>query len=428
MTAEVAVMNKQAVALAADSAVTFGGGQGPKIFSSADKIFALSKFQPVAVMIYGGASVLGVPWETVVKTYRKQLGETKFDTLEEYASAFLRHLGSSPELFPEAEQRNYIANGAREYFERVREQGLEMIDEHISQNASASKSDIRTIVAGVARAHLQMWQEAERLVALQHDHEEQIRSNHGWVIEAAIDAVFEKLPMDATTRKRLIQLALELFSRRPPFPLQGTTGLVFAGFGNKDLFPSLVEFEIDGVACNQLVYWNRRTAKISMSNHASIVPFAQGEMVDSFMTGVDPRYRRDLDRRLEVMLEKFSRDAMKELGLKAPRGMKSKLTALRTAAISEFSLAGEALQQERYVHPVMQVVSNLPKDELAAMAESLVNLTSFKRRVSMEPETVGGPIDVAVISKGDGLIWIKRKHYFAADANPQFVSNYYREE
>jgi len=27
-------------------------------------------------------------------------------------------------------------------------------------------------------------------------------------------------------------------------------------------------------------------------------------------------------------------------------------------------------------------------------------------------ETVAGPIDVAIISKGDGLIWIKRKHYF----------------
>lgn len=28
------------------------------------------------------------------------------------------------------------------------------------------------------------------------------------------------------------------------------------------------------------------------------------------------------------------------------------------------------------------LVDNLPKEELAAMAESLVNLTSFKRRVS----------------------------------------------
>jgi len=40
------------------------------------------------------------------------------------------------------------------------------------------------------------------------------------------------------------------------------------------------------------------------------------------------------------------------------------------------------------------------------------------RRVSMDAETVGGPIDVAVISKGDGFVWIKRKHYFRSELNP----------
>ena len=71
-------------------------------------------------------------------------------------------------------------------------------------------------------------------------------------------------------------------------------------------------------------------------------------------------------------------------------------------------------------------MSFLPKGELAEMAESLVNLTSFKRRVTLDVETVGGPIDVAVISKGDGFVWIKRKHYFDPEHNPHFFINYYR--
>ena len=41
-------------------------------------------------------------------------------------------------------------------------------------------------------------------------------------------------------------------------------------------------------------------------------------------------------------------------------------------------------------------------------------------------ETVGGPIDVAVISKGDGFVWVKRKHYFPADLNNHFFRNYFR--
>lgn len=41
-------------------------------------------------------------------------------------------------------------------------------------------------------------------------------------------------------------------------------------------------------------------------------------------------------------------------------------------------------------------------------------------RVSRVRETVGGPTDVAVISKKDGFIWIKRKHYFDPTYNYHF--------
>ena len=61
--------------------------------------------------------------------------------------------------------------------------------------------------------------------------------------------------------------------------------------------------------------------------------------------------------------------------------------------------------------------------EQVTVARSLVNLNSFKKRMSMSLETVGGAVDVAVISKGDGFIWIDRKHYFDPALNPHFVHN-----
>jgi len=63
------------------------------------------------------------------------------------------------------------------------------------------------------------------------------------------------------------------------------------------------------------------------------------------------------------------------------------------------------------------------------MAETLVNLTSFKRKISMnQRETVGGPTDVALITKGDGFIWVNRKHYFNSDKNHHFFAKYFKEE
>jgi hypothetical protein len=45
--------------------------------------------------------------------------------------------------------------------------------------------------------------------------------------------------------------------------------------------------------------------------------------------------------------------------------------------------------------------------------------------MSAERETVGGDIDVAIISKSEGFVWIKRKHYFPADLNPRFFRRHY---
>jgi len=59
-------------------------------------------------------------------------------------------------------------------------------------------------------------------------------------------------------------------------------------------------------------------------------------------------------------------------------------------------------------------VGILPKSELADMAQSFVNLASLKKKISAgESETVGGPIDVAIISKGDGFRWIQKKDYLS---------------
>jgi hypothetical protein len=47
MTAEVAIMNKEAIALAADSAVTIDTASGRKIFNTVNKLLAYRKAPPL---------------------------------------------------------------------------------------------------------------------------------------------------------------------------------------------------------------------------------------------------------------------------------------------------------------------------------------------------------------------------------------------
>ena len=67
-------------------------------------------------------------------------------------------------------------------------------------------------------------------------------------------------------------------------------------------------------------------------------------------------------------------------------------------------------ESERYDRPLMAAVSALPRQDLAKIAEALVSLTAFlKRMAADQDETVAEPIDVAILSKGDGFIWVKHK-------------------
>jgi len=53
--------------------------------------------------------------------------------------------------------------------------------------------------------------------------------------------------------------------------------------------------------------------------------------------------------------------------------------------------------------------SPLPRAELASLAEAMVRLQGLKQRVSLATESVSGPVDVLLISKAEGLVWVKRK-------------------
>ena len=93
MTAVLGILNKYSVALAADSAVTVGLLNGDsKIFNRANKLFSLSKYYPIGIMLYNSASFMNTPWEIIIKLYRKQLKKTSFDTVEEYQKDFIKFL------------------------------------------------------------------------------------------------------------------------------------------------------------------------------------------------------------------------------------------------------------------------------------------------------------------------------------------------
>ena len=122
MTAEVAVMNKSAVALAADSAITITTGDlnQSKVFNTANKLFTLSKYQPVGIMVYNSMELGGVPWETIIKEYRKNLAEEPLDTIKDYCDNFFNFLCDNEILFPDKLQNCVVHNIIRRSYKSIK--------------------------------------------------------------------------------------------------------------------------------------------------------------------------------------------------------------------------------------------------------------------------------------------------------------------
>jgi hypothetical protein len=73
--------------------------------------------------------------------------------------------------------------------------------------------------------------------------------------------------------------------------------------------------------------------------------------------------------------------------------------------------------QQQLQLPVM--LPAMPLQDAIDLGEFLVDLTIKFSRFRLGAQIVGGPIELAAISKHEGFRWIKRKYYFKRELNPE---------
>jgi len=110
MTAEVAILNTQGAAIAADSAVTIGLESGEnKIYYTAEKIFSISDSRPVGVMIYNSAEFMGINWKLIINEYSNKLTEKdRFKKLEDCIKNLIKFLADFEYEYMENKQNEYL--------------------------------------------------------------------------------------------------------------------------------------------------------------------------------------------------------------------------------------------------------------------------------------------------------------------------------
>lgn len=207
------------------------------------------------------------------------------------------------------------------------------------------------------------------------------------------------------------------------------TGIAICGYGDKDFFPGCIVLNAYGVLNGHFLYVETMSSQITVEDEVFILPLAQSDVANTFICGMSPLIKKNIDF-LSNSINQGLFNSLNEtfqnqdfFSSEKKENIKIILKMTIDKYHDAFSKSLENFLQEN-ANTITSAVVNLSIPDLAQMAKNLVEMTSFKRRVSLDVETVGGPIDVAVISKGDGFIWIERKHYFKREFNEHFFDGY----
>lgn len=116
-------------------------------------------------MVYGAGTFMGVPWDTVIKLFRAQLGDTAYATIQDYANRFIEFLEAEPTLAPDSSQKRYVRGHLDKYYgdmvRQIQNQTTERLREETPDSLDDFQQLLRTVESSVIDRHYGLWRDAE---------------------------------------------------------------------------------------------------------------------------------------------------------------------------------------------------------------------------------------------------------------------------
>ena len=408
MSVGVCIINKNGIALAADSAGTVGANK--MFYNSMNKVFNLSYNNKIGVITYGTTAIYNTPIEIILKEFRNYIDIncqqiSDFFSLIKLFEDFL-YENRSYFKFEEKKKKvciNLIISLVKEWGTKINE-----ITKGVDENLIEGK-----IMEIIERFKTKI-NEAIRIP--NYDVSHYIETNYKQNIINSIKAFCPILVRYQNPFDELTRCICDYFNLSLRSETEQPLGLLFAGYDAQTAFPKYIHLEIYNFVGKKLKYLIKE--KFNEDGiHSSIVPLAQPDVINTFCKGFSDNYmnaipgiiKSEIDKRVNLVVE--DKDKIQ----KCFEGIQNDIVS---------SLINKS--RVEYINPLLRSLNVLQIPDLALLAENLVNITSLKRKFSMDgyQQTVGGPTDVATISPNDGFVWIKRKHYFDKELNPHFIEKH----
>lgn len=423
MTCEIAVANRLGIALAADSAVTFSSIDGQQTYASgANKIFQLAATQPIAAMIYNNAGLESIPWELLLKEYRRHLCNGGLRDAHAYKNELISFLNENIGLLP----LDLRLHGAMPtYYQNIGE--LLVCAQQLEPVLQDQKMDRYALRDAWTCAFHELSREIQATApheCLDYSEQEgEVDRATPIIVPQLHDYLSENFSHLASLidTVELIRLGIDAAFRnwRDVSMGEDYTGVVIAGYGTDEFLPSYCSVRVYGFVGSKLLWKDEGCNAVTHSDRSSFIqPFAQRAMVETFTQGASPEVWKTVKSSYVAHATAACQTAFERAGYAAQNEIVQNVIE---DSIDDFMKGWAFATFDAHLRPLQSVVAGLSIPELAELAETLVMLESLKEKVTSRTQSVGGPIDVAVITRAEGLVWIKRKLYFEPHLNQRYA-------
>jgi len=400
MTTQIVLGNGYGLALATDSAVTVAGR---RTYETSEKLILLGDAHPVAVLVSGSVTQFSLPIQVLLREWSKTLESGQLRKVADYRESFISWLRDNIDEFPEAERRLidtfwsvdvYLhgcwrdSSGSDDYptIAEKTEATFEYLRYWIDRHEGYDKLDRLSEIggeAGCAKLIDELWSPREDY----------------WVgLDSRINYWFDDVDSSALGEiKGLLKRLLVL--RASTWELFGdTSNVVFAGFGSKEMVPAVASVRLMGGFKSWI------SSSSSIPNSASKIGvgyflferYGQTDYIDNILLG----YRSELIESAVGVLQ--------EAGAKVPSDSEDpQLSEGGREFVQDVSeqlwSAVTKGAEEQMLKPLRRAISAMPLRSLADAARSLVGVQALGKAISAELQTTGGRIEVALVSRADGV-------------------------
>ena len=413
MTAIVGILNKRAVAIAADSAVTVNTDNGTKIYNTSQKIFHISCKNPVALMVYSSASFMSTPWDVIIDLYTKERGNKSFSKVSEYCEDFLDFIRKNDLFSSNDALKWYFLMELRTIYDKVFSATKARAEEDLAsfKNPSEEQSavvykkhqadvlrDLKELCDGEGKADVFNNYSFKK-------YQKYTKNYWDEFIEIYLDG------QDDNNIKSLLEKPVYDYLTSKLF--YNDTGLVFVGYGDKDIFPSIHAITISGIIDGIIRYFVDYHEDISINNSSLIKPFAQDDVMMTMMKGIAPAFYGEVVDGNEIALSKYKESIVEKLtGAGVPDEIIENIKDTSIEGfVKEYQEKLDTFMDQNYIDGIVNAVDCFNVADMTNMAESLISITNLQRHFSSSEESVGGPVEVAVITKSEGFKWVKHKQF-----------------